>query len=130
MKAIKKVICLLLAFILTAAVLPVSFAASADAGLQFDENGAFTILHMSDWHCGYPLPAVHKQLVLESIDLLIHLIVYVAFVCKAFICIVFSYVVVFIYIFLIITFYQRKKEHIPKKIIIIFHNFTPSVAIK
>ncbi len=40
----------------------------ADTRLKFDKNGDFRILHLTDWHCDYPLPAVHRQLVLESID--------------------------------------------------------------
>ena len=67
MKSMKKAICLLLALVMLAALTPVCFAADAGGRLQFHENGDFTILHLSDWHCDYPLPAVHKQLVLESL---------------------------------------------------------------
>lgn len=67
MKIMKKLFCLLLAVITAAAALPVSMAYAAEARLQFDENGDFTILHLTDWHCDYPLPETHKTLVLESI---------------------------------------------------------------
>ena len=67
MKAMKNIFCLLLALMMTAALLPVCLAANTDTRLQFHENGDFTILHLTDWHCDYPLPAVHKQLVLESL---------------------------------------------------------------
>ena len=68
MKARKKTfLCLLAALFLIAALQPVCFAQSAQPRLTFDENGDFTILHLTDWHCAYPLPAVHKQLVLEAI---------------------------------------------------------------
>ena len=59
--------CLLLLSLTTLGLSPVTLAADAGTHLQFQENGEFTVLHMTDWHCDYPLPAVHKQLVLESI---------------------------------------------------------------
>ena len=59
--------CLLLLSLTTLGLSPVTLAADAGTHLQFHENGEFTVLHMTDWHCDYPLPAVHKQLVLESI---------------------------------------------------------------
>ena len=53
---------------ITATAIP-AFAADNDADrvLKFDKNGNFNILHLTDWHCDYPLPAVHRQLVLESL---------------------------------------------------------------
>ena len=54
--------------ILMAAVLqPVCFAQGETPALRFDADGEFVILHMTDWHCDSPLPALHKQLVLESL---------------------------------------------------------------
>ena len=44
-----------------------AFAQDAQNNLKFNENGEFTILHLTDWHCDYPLPDVHRQLVLESL---------------------------------------------------------------
>lgn len=44
-----------------------AFARDTDVSLRFDENGDFTILHLTDWHTGYPLPALQKQLVIESL---------------------------------------------------------------
>ena len=67
MKAIKRAICLLAVLLTVAAVQPAAFAKSENARLRFDESGSFVILHLTDWHSDYPLPAVHKQLVLESI---------------------------------------------------------------
>ena len=67
MKAIKRAICLLAVLLKVSAVQPAAFAKSENARLRFDENGSFVILHLTDWHSDYPLPAVHKQLVLESI---------------------------------------------------------------
>ena len=68
MKLLKKaILCLLTAIFLLSALTPICFAKSADSCLRFDQNGEFKILHLTDWHCDYPLPAVHKTLVLESI---------------------------------------------------------------
>lgn len=69
MKILKKAICVILVFVMAFAASLTSFAAygSPDSRLKFDENGDLNILHLTDWHCDYPLPAVHKQLVLESI---------------------------------------------------------------
>ena len=44
-----------------------AYAHDADARLRFDEHGDFTILHLTDWHTGYPLPGLQKQLVIESL---------------------------------------------------------------
>ena len=44
-----------------------AYAHDADARLRFDEHGDFTILHLTDWHTDYPLPALQKQLVVESL---------------------------------------------------------------
>lgn len=67
MKELKKLFCLLLTLVMAATALPVCMATAAGTRLQFDENGEFTILHLTDWHCDYPLPETHKTLVLESI---------------------------------------------------------------
>ena len=68
MKALRKtIICILVALLLVSAIPTVCFAQNKAPLLSFDQNGDFTILHMSDWHCDYPLPAVHRQLVLESL---------------------------------------------------------------
>ena len=44
-----------------------TYARGTDARLRFDANGDFTILHLTDWHTDYPLPALQKQLVIESL---------------------------------------------------------------
>ena len=67
MKSLKRMICLLLVFLMTAVMQPLCFAESERAALKFDADGDFVILHMTDWHCDYPLPDLHRQLVLESI---------------------------------------------------------------
>ena len=67
MKRMKKIFCLLLALATALAVLPLGVASAAETDLRFDENGDFTVLHLTDWHCDYPLPEIHKNLVLESI---------------------------------------------------------------
>lgn len=67
MKIWKRMFCFALVVLLAAAVSPAGFAQGADKSLRFDEQGEFTILHLTDWHCAYPLPAGHRQLVLESI---------------------------------------------------------------
>ena len=65
---VKRILLYLLAALFLFSVLPSAvFASDADARLRFDDDGAFTILHLTDWHCDYPLPALHKQLVLESL---------------------------------------------------------------
>ena len=66
---VKKTVCAVLVILMVFAAPLTAFAADegADVRLKFDENGDFNILHLTDWHCDYPLPAVHKQLVLESI---------------------------------------------------------------
>lgn len=52
----KKVLSVLLAFILTATVMSVSVSAADEAApLRFDENGQFKILHISDCQDDYPL---------------------------------------------------------------------------
>lgn len=66
-KAKRTLLCILAALFLLCALPFAGFAQSEDARLIFDDNGDFTILHLTDWHCGYPLPALHKQLVLESL---------------------------------------------------------------
>jgi predicted phosphodiesterase len=67
MNKLKKAFCILLTLILIFTFQPIAFAGEANTELKFDKNGEFTILHLTDWHCAYPLPAVHKQLVLEAI---------------------------------------------------------------
>ena len=67
MKPLKKTVCLLLVVLLAAAAQLLCFAQSAPTRLTFDQNGDFTILHLTDWHCDYPLPTLHRQLVLESL---------------------------------------------------------------
>ena len=68
MKTLKKTMLCLLAALLLVCALPTGCFAQAEAPqLAFDPDGNFTILHLTDWHCDYPLPAVHKQLVLESL---------------------------------------------------------------
>ena len=67
MKTIKRAVCILMVLLTVAVMQPAVFAKSENARLRFDENGSFVILHLTDWHSDYPLPAVHKQLVLESI---------------------------------------------------------------
>ena len=66
-KAKRTLLCILAALFLLCALPFAGFAQSEDARLTFDDNGDFTILHLTDWHCDYPLPALHKQLVLESL---------------------------------------------------------------
>ena len=66
-KAKRTLLCILAALFLLCALPFVGFAQSEGSRLKFDDNGDFTILHLTDWHCGYPLPALHKQLVLESL---------------------------------------------------------------
>ena len=67
MKVVKRVICIFSVLLMVAVLQPAVFAKSGDVRLRFDENGNFVILHLTDWHTDYPLPAVHKQLVLESL---------------------------------------------------------------
>ncbi|MBR6005570.1 MAG: metallophosphoesterase, partial [Clostridia bacterium] len=69
MKMLKKAVCVILVFIIafSAGLTALAADGGSDPRLKFDENGDFNILHLTDWHCDYPLPAVHKQLVLESI---------------------------------------------------------------
>ena len=73
MKITKRIVSILLSLTLALGAFAApgisAYAADgADTRLRFDKNGDFRILHLTDWHCDYPLPAVHKQLVLESID--------------------------------------------------------------
>ncbi len=67
MKTLKKtILCILTALFLVSALPTAGFAQDEAPILSFDRDGNFTILHLTDWHCDYPLPAVHRQLVLES----------------------------------------------------------------
>ena len=68
MKKLNKLLCIFLALIFTLSFHQIAFANEGDTALKFDKNGEFKILHLTDWHCSYPLPDVHKQLVLESIS--------------------------------------------------------------
>ena len=68
MKKLKKLFCIFLVFIMALSFQLTAFAKEGDTALKFDENGEFTILHLTDWHCDYPLPDIHRQLVLESIS--------------------------------------------------------------
>lgn len=56
-----------MAVIMIAAHQPCVFAMQAQSNLAFDEKGNFTILHLTDWHTAYPMPAVQKQFVLEAL---------------------------------------------------------------
>ena len=68
MKELKKLLCIILTLIIALSIQPLAFAKEVDTTLKFDKNGELTILHLTDWHCDYPLPDVHRQLVLESIS--------------------------------------------------------------
>ena len=63
----KKSLCIILALIMATAVTVTGFATSEDTMLKFDENGDFTILHLTDWHTAYPIPEIHKQYVKEAL---------------------------------------------------------------
>lgn len=63
----KKTLCIILALIMATAVTVTGFATSEDTMLKFDENGDFTILHLTDWHTAYPIPEIHKQYVKEAL---------------------------------------------------------------
>ncbi|MBQ4245330.1 MAG: metallophosphoesterase [Clostridia bacterium] len=68
MKTTKRAVSVLLSLLLAlGAGIGVWAEDGQETRLKFDENGDFNILHLTDWHCDYPLPAVHKQLVLESL---------------------------------------------------------------
>lgn len=67
-KFIKSIFCLILALIMVGSITVTGFAANTDSVLKFDENGDFTILHLTDWHTAYPLPELHKQYVKEALD--------------------------------------------------------------
>ncbi len=67
MNSLKKSICIFLALVMLESVATVCFARENVSDLKFNENGEFTVLHLTDWHCDYPLPALHRQLVLESL---------------------------------------------------------------
>lgn len=66
-KFLKKSLCIILALIMATAVTVTGFATSEDTVLKFDENGDFTILHLTDWHTAYPIPEIHKQYVKEAL---------------------------------------------------------------
>lgn len=68
MKTLKKtLVCILAALLFVSAMPVVCFAQDSGPLLKFGSDGDFTILHLTDWHCDYPLPSLHRQLVLESI---------------------------------------------------------------
>lgn len=67
-KIIKKTLCIVLALIMATTVTATGFAADTDSVLlKFDENGDFTILHLTDWHTAYPMPEIHKQYAKEAL---------------------------------------------------------------
>lgn len=68
MKKLKKLFCIFLVLMIALSFQQIAFAKESETTLRCDENGDFTILHLTDWHCDYPLPDVHRQLVLESIS--------------------------------------------------------------
>ena len=67
MKPLKKTILCILTVLLLLSALPEIGFAQAALPLAFGSDGDFTILHLTDWHCDYPLPDLHKSLVLESV---------------------------------------------------------------
>lgn len=66
-KLLKKTLCIVLAVIITVSLTVTGFATGTDHTLKFDENGEFIIIHLTDWHTGYPIPEIHKQYVIESL---------------------------------------------------------------
>lgn len=66
-KFFKKTLCIVLTLIMVSAVTVTGFATSEDTVLKFDENGDFTILHLTDWHTVYPMPEIHKQYAKEAL---------------------------------------------------------------
>ena len=67
MKKAKRILCVLLVCLLAFAVAPGVYAREANTHLRFHEDGSFTILHLTDWHTDYPMPAVQKQYVTEAL---------------------------------------------------------------
>ena len=64
----KKLVSLMIAAVMLVLSAVPAFAADGAAGkLRFDEDGTFTILHLTDWHTAYPMPAVQKQFAVEAI---------------------------------------------------------------
>ena len=64
----KKAICLLTVCAILFAAQTTALAADADAHtLRFDADGRFTILHLTDWHTAYPMPAIQKQYVSQAL---------------------------------------------------------------
>ena len=64
----KKLVSLMMAAVMLVLFAFPAFAADgADQKLRFDEDGNFTILHLTDWHTAYPMPAVQKQFAVEAI---------------------------------------------------------------
>lgn len=72
MKHIKKIIAVVLSVIMTAACLSVmAFAKTseeADTHLQFNEDGSFKIMQVSDTQDGYPMKSITKKLLRKAID--------------------------------------------------------------
>ncbi len=66
-KFFKKTLCIVLTLIMVTAVTVTGFATDTDSVLKFDENGDFTILHLTDWHTVYPMPEIHKQYAKEAL---------------------------------------------------------------
>ena len=64
----KKAVSLMLAAVIFVTFMLPAFAAEGETGaLRFDQDGNFTILHLTDWHTDYPMPAVQKQFAVEAI---------------------------------------------------------------
>ena len=67
-RKVKKAFCALAAALLLFAAATTAFAADGGAKtLRFDADGNFTILHLTDWHTVYPMPAIQKQYVVEAL---------------------------------------------------------------
>ena len=64
----KKILSFIIAAVMIVCCASPAFAAdSGENQLRFNADGNFTILHLSDWHTSYPMPAVQKQFVIEAI---------------------------------------------------------------
>ena len=65
----KKTVSLIVATVMLVMCMSPAFAADGAAEkLRFDGDGNFKILHLTDWHTAYPMPAVQKQFAVEAID--------------------------------------------------------------
>ena len=64
----KKTVSLIVATVMLVMCMSPAFAADGAAEkLRFDGDGNFKILHLTDWHTAYPMPAVQKQFAVEAI---------------------------------------------------------------